>query len=175
MTRLKRRQTFILAGAGTVAALGGAGVAWWRLRLAAPAVDDSFWSLRFARPQGGWLTLAEFRGQPLILNFWATWCPPCLQEMPDLDRLQATHAASGVRVLGLALEDATPVQQFLAKRPVRFAIGLAGPGGADLSRRLGNHKGGLPFTAVFDRHGELRQRKLGQTSYAELEEWLGDL
>ncbi|MCC7152104.1 MAG: TlpA family protein disulfide reductase [Rubrivivax sp.] len=172
---MTRRQTLILGAAGLTAAVGGAGLAWWRLQLAPARVDDSFWSLRFARPEGGEFALASFRGQPLVINFWATWCPPCLQEMPELDRIQAEHKAAGVQVIGLALEDAAPVRQFLVKRPVGFAIGLAGPGGVDLTRRLGNDKGGLPFTAVFDRSGELRHRKLGQTSFAELDGWLRGL
>ena len=95
--------------------------------------------------------------------------------MPDLDRLQATHAARGLQVVGLALEEAAPVRQFLAKRPVGFAIGLAGTAGVALTRQLGNDKGGLPFTAVFDRSGELRHRKLGQSHFAELDGWVREL
>ncbi|ODU07735.1 MAG: hypothetical protein ABS84_15970 [Rubrivivax sp. SCN 71-131] len=172
---LRRRQLLLLGGAGLGAGLAGAGLAWWRLSLVPAQVDEGFWAQRFERPEGGELSFAALRGQPLVLNFWATWCPPCLQEMPDLDRLQAAHAARGLQVVGLALEEAAPVRQFLAKRPVRFAIGLAGPGGAALTRQLGNDKGGLPFTAVFDRAGELRQRKLGQSNFAELDGWVRNL
>ena len=170
-----RRQLLLLGAAGVAAGLAGACWAWWRLALAPAQVDEGFWSRRFERPEGGELALAALRGKPLVLNFWATWCPPCLQEMPDLDRLQATHAARGLQVVGLALEEAAPVRQFLAKRPVGFAIGLAGTAGVALTRQLGNDKGGLPFTAVFDRSGELRHRKLGQSHFAELDGWVREL
>ncbi|HNU10468.1 MAG TPA: TlpA disulfide reductase family protein [Rubrivivax sp.] len=172
---MSRRQLLMLGSAGAVAALAGVGLASWRLRLAPAQIDENLWTQRFERPDGGELTLSAFRGQPLIVNFWATWCPPCLQEMPDLDRLQAAYAQSGLQIVGLAVEDAAPVRKFLAERPVRFAIGVAGPAGVSLARRLGNDRGGLPFTVVFDGRGELRHRKLGQTSYAELEGWIRKL
>jgi thiol-disulfide isomerase/thioredoxin len=170
-----RRQLLLLGGAGLAAGLAGAGFAWWRMALSPARVDEGFWTQRFERPEGGELWRAARRGKPLVLNFWATWCPPCLQEMPDLDRLQTAHAGSGLQVVGLALEDAAPVREFLARRPVGFAIGLAGPGGVALTRQLGNDKGGLPFTAVFDRAGKLAHRKLGQSHFAELDGWVRDL
>ena len=172
---MNRRQALILGGAGAAAGLAGAGLAWWRYALAPPQIADDFWSLRFERPEGGELALTSLRGRPIVLNFWATWCPPCLKEMPDLDRLHQAHAASGLQIVGLAVDGPTPVRQFLARQPVRFAIGLAGLDGADLSRRLGNSNGGLPFTVVFDRQGRLRHRKLGQTHYDELTRWINGL
>ncbi len=172
-----RRQWLWLATAGAAAAAAGAGWAWWRLRLAVPEAgvdgeDADIWSLRFARPQGGELDLASLRGQVLVLNFWATWCPPCVQELPDLDRLHRAQAAHGVQVVGLAVDQLAPVQQFLARQPLGFAVGMAGYAGIDLSRRLGNQQGGMPFTAVFDRKGRLRHRKLGQTHFDELSGWV---
>jgi len=172
---MTRRHALLLAGAGAGAALAGAGFAWWRYALDKPRIEADFWTLRFDRPEGGELALASLRGRPLVLNFWATWCPPCLKEMPDLDRLHGTHAARGLQVVGLAVEGPTPVRQFLARQPVRFAIGLAGLDGTALSRRLGNSNGGLPFTVVFDSQGRLRHRKLGQTSYDELDRWVRGL
>lgn len=169
---MTRRQTLLLGGAGVASAVIGGGLAWWQLRLDEPQVDASFWDLRFPQPAGGELALASLRGRVLVVNFWATWCPPCLEEIPDLDRLQTVHAASGLAVVGLAIDGMPAVQQFLARRPVRFAIGLAGLPGTELSRRLGNRQGGLPFTAVFDRSGTLRHRKLGQTSFDELDDWI---
>jgi thiol-disulfide isomerase/thioredoxin len=172
---MNRRQLLALGGAGAAAAAAGAGLAWWRHALDAPQIAADFWSLRFERPEGGELTLASLRGRPIVLNFWATWCPPCLKEMPDLDRLQGAHAAGGLQVVGLAVDGPTPVRQFLARQPVRFAIGLAGLDGTELSRRLGNSNGGLPFTVVFDGQGRLRHRKLGQTDYDELDRWVRGL
>lgn len=168
-----QRRHWLYTGAGALAAAAGIG---WQLRRGAlaPGPDDlppGFWDLRFARPEGGELALAEFRGRPLVLNFWATWCPPCIKEMPDLDRFQRDFASRGWRVVGLAVDGPTPVRQFLQKTPVSFAIGLAGFDGTELSRALGNTTGALPFTAVIGAGGRIVQRKLGQTPPEELQRW----
>jgi thiol-disulfide isomerase/thioredoxin len=84
---------------------------------------------------------------PLVLNFWATWCPPCIKEMPALDRFREP-CGTRWEVVGLAVDGPTPVREFLQRVPVSFPIGLAGFGGADLGKRLGNQTGGLPFTVV---------------------------
>jgi thiol-disulfide isomerase/thioredoxin len=161
-----------MVGTGLAAAAAGAGWAWWRQPASGPALEADFWQLRFDRPEGGELALAGLRGQALVINFWATWCPPCIKELPEFDRLQRAHAGRGLQVLGLAVDGPTPVRQFLARQPVSFAVGLAGFEGTDLSRRLGNSDGGLPFTVVIDRQGRLRHRKLGQTAFDELAGWI---
>ncbi|WP_326537711.1 TlpA family protein disulfide reductase [Pseudorhodoferax sp.] len=171
-----RRSNLVLFGAGVAAAAAGAGWAWWRLRVAEGGeAPDGFWSLRFPRPEGGELDFASLRGRVVVLNFWATWCPPCVKEMPDLDRVHKAHAGRGVKVVGLAVDGPTPVRQFLQRQPVSFEIGLAGFDGTELSRALGNSAGGLPFTVVFGRDGRPRFRKLGQTHVDELNQWLSQL
>ena len=107
----------------------------------------------------------------MVLNFWATWCAPCVRELPALDEFQRSHRAKGWQVVGLAIDSPTPVRKFLARRPVSIAIGLAGFEGTDLARRLGNAQGLLPFTAVLDRAGKVRHRKLGETKVEELARW----
>lgn len=165
------RRTWVLAGAGGAAAAAGLGWQLWRGGAGGEGepAPPGFWTLRFPRPEGGELDFASLRGQPLVLNFWATWCPPCVKEMPDLDRFQ--QANTGWRVVGLAIDGPTPVREFLQRTPVRFAIGLAGFGGTELAQQLGNAQGGLPFTAVFDARGRLRERKLGQAKPEDMAEW----
>ncbi|HMO49068.1 MAG TPA: TlpA disulfide reductase family protein [Rubrivivax sp.] len=171
----------LLVGIGVLAAAGGA---WWQARRAAPSsaaaagaaggADAAFWALRLPRPEGGELVLADFRGQPLLVNFWATWCPPCIKELPEIDRFARSHA-SRLKVVGLALDNLAPVQEFLKRQPVGFAIGLAGFGGSDLARSLGNNAGALPFTVLLDGSGAVVRSKLGETHYAELEAWAATL
>ncbi|MBA4176111.1 MAG: redoxin [Leptothrix sp. (in: Bacteria)] len=174
-----KRRGLLMAGAGAAAA--GAGVAWqlWRATPAGDAPLDAatlaFWQSSFPQPDGRTLALAPLRGRPLVLNFWATWCPPCVKEMPELDRFAKAFAARGGRVVGLAVDNPSAVRQFLAKTPVGYDIALAGFDGTQLSRDLGNTTGALPFTAVFDRRGAIVQRKLGETSQAELESWVRNL
>ena len=164
------RRSWALAG-GVAVVAGATGVAWsvWRQRHA--SVGDELWSATFDTPDGSHLAMASLQGQPLVLNFWATWCPPCVREMPALDRFARDFAGRGWRVVGLAADQAEPVRAYLARAPVSYAIGLTGFAGIELSQRLGNSSGGLPFTLVFGRDGSLLQRRMGETSYEQLAGW----
>lgn len=166
---------FILAGV-----LAAAAGAWWFQHAAMPAapaaksgdpLPANFWSQSFDTLDGKTLQLSNYKGKPLILNFWASWCPPCVKEMPDIDRFHQDMKGHGWQVLGLAIDGPTPVREFLAKVPVHIDIGLAGFGGTELAQALGNTAGGLPFTVVISADGRIVQRKLGGTHYDELMQW----
>jgi thiol-disulfide isomerase/thioredoxin len=168
---VKRRQIALLGVLGVAAA--GGGMAWSLRRASSEFAEGeaAVWDLGFERPEGGTLALAALRGRPLLLNFWATWCAPCVKEMPMLDRFFRDKQASGWSVVGLAVDQAEPVRQFLAHLPVSFPIGLAGTEGVDLSARLGNTQGGLPFTVAFDRSGKAVGRRVGALAPTHLERW----
>ena len=161
-----------LTGGVAVCAAGLGGMWAWRQTASTPsAADDAVFGLRFASPDGGELVMSDFKGQPLLLNFWAPWCPPCLAELPDLVRFQRERAPAGWRVVGLAVDALAPVQKYLQNNPLGLAMGMAGAKGLDLSRQLGNTAGALPFTVLFDRKGQAIHRKLGPTSFDELMRW----
>ncbi len=170
---MNRRALF--AGCGLAAAAAGASLSWWHSRPLTQPLDAStspgLWSLRFARPEGGELVMAQLRGRPLVLNFWATWCPPCIREMPQLSRFAREFGPAGWQVVGLAADSAEPVRRFLQKLPIDFPVGLAGAQALELSRELGNAQGALPFTAMFDASGRKMQQRLGETHFDELAQW----
>ena len=169
------RRRALVAGVAVAATAAGAGVAWQRRSAAEAGVDTALWRTSFERPGGGQLGLASFRGRPLLLNFWATWCPPCVAELPLLDQFQREQSSRGWQVVGLAVDKLEPVVEFLARRPVGFAVGLAGMDGIELARRLGNTGGGLPFSAVFGRDGRVAQRKLGVIAPEDLNQWVASV
>jgi thiol-disulfide isomerase/thioredoxin len=163
-----KRRGWMVGAVGAAAALGGA--VWYQRDQ--PGEDAGvLWALRFPRPDGGELVLAELRGRPLLVNFWATWCPPCVRELPLLDRFAQGQPADGWRVVGLAVDSPTPVREFLRRTPLAFPVGLAGLDGTTLARQLGNTGGGLPFSVALDRAGRLRERHLGELNAATLQSW----
>jgi thiol-disulfide isomerase/thioredoxin len=168
------RRIWILGGVAAAALAGGAGLA--SLNRGSGSADDTpgpeFWAQRFEQPGGGELAFASLRGAPLLLNFWATWCPPCIREMPLIDEFHRQQQARGWHVVGLAVDSPTPVREFLARRPVSFPIGLAGLDGSELARTLGNPEGSLPFTVVLGRDGRVMDRKLGALKPADLSRWV---
>ncbi len=166
------RRALMLGGAGAAAGVVGAGLWQWQGRTDPAAA--AIWALRFERPDGSPLVMTAFRGRPLLLNFWATWCPPCVKELPLIDQFQREQrgpAGTGWQVVGLAVDQRAPVLAFLQRQPVSFDVGLAGLEGIDLARTLGNSGGGLPFTIALDRHGGIIQRKLGSLQAADLARW----
>lgn len=167
MPPLTRR--LLLAAAGLGAAALGASFAWRQLNPpVASAVAQAFWARRFPGLDGSELEVARWRGQPLLVNFWATWCPPCVKELPEINQFYGEAKAKGWQVLGLAVDQAEPVKAFLQKTPLDFAVALAGPEGLGLVRELGNPAGGLPFSVVFDETGEIRWRRLGVSRLTDL-------
>lgn len=173
---MNRRQWLATGGVAAAAAAGGAGWAWWRVHSSQLSeAEQTLWAQRFDQPSGGELVMAPLLGRPMVLNFWATWCAPCVKEMPLLDAFHRQHQARGWQVIGLAVDGPTPVREFLAKLPVGFPIGLAGFNGVDLARSLGNASGGLPFSVVFDRRGAAVFRKLGIVTEQELGDWVAKL
>lgn len=168
---LRRRALWLGVAAG--AALAGIAVARWRLREGPvnEEAETAFWGLQFEGLTGEPVRMEAFRGAPLLVNFWATWCPPCVEEMPLLDAFFHQNSSKGWKVLGLAVDKPQNVQSFLQKSPVGFSIALAGSSGTNLSKSLGNLAGGLPYTVVFGRDGRVAQRKMGQVSVADLAAW----
>ena len=170
---LSRRQWALLAGVGVASAAAGGGWAWWRGRPTAAEQDagSAFWDRSFETPVGETLSMQSLRGKPLLVNFWATWCPPCVEEFPLLDAFYRENSAKGWQVLGVAVDRVESVQAFLRKTSVTFPVVMAGLGGTELGRSFGNQAGGLPFTVVLGADGTVAHRKMGQLTHQNLATW----
>lgn len=126
-------------------------------------------SLSLPDASGHMNALEQWRGRTLVINFWATWCPPCRKEMPAFSRLQEQYRNRNVQFLGIAVDTPENVQDFAAKTPVSYPLLVGGNEILSRARDLGNLKMGLPFTLIIDAQGRIHARKLGGIGEAELE------
>ena len=167
------RRRLLMGGVAAGAALAGAGLALWRLRLAEPddAAVKALWALDFQTPQGTSLSMAALRGRPLLINFWATWCPPCVEELPLINAFYRENSGKGWQVVGLAVDQPSAVRAFLGKMPLEFPVGFAGLEGTELAKSLGNLSGGLPFSVALGADGAVRQRRMGRLTPDDLRQW----
>jgi len=184
---MKRRQ-FIFAGVALTAVLAGgfgASRAWLGARrgqgdaasvapglaaakpadtgaaaLAPGSVPDALWNLALPDLEGTEQSMSQWRGKRMVVNFWATWCAPCVKEMPDLQALADQHPDK--RIIGIGIDSTANIRAFLQKVPVSYPLLVAETGGVDLLRRLGNTRGGLPFTLILDEDGRIAHHVLGQ-------------
>ena len=168
------RRSILYAGVALGAAAVGAGVAWQRqvaTRLSAEVLSQ-LWAAEFETPSGETLSMQALQGRALVINFWATWCTPCIEEMPLIDAFFRQNDSKGWQVVGLAIDQPSRVRQFLSQFPVAYPIGLAGLNGTELSKLLGNDVGGLPFTVVLDAKGGLIQRHMGKLTPNDINKWV---
>ena len=116
----------------------------------------------------------DYAGAPVLINLWASWCGPCIEEMPELDRFAREQGDNGVQVLGIALDDADAVRAFLARIPVEYRIAIDAPGPGDAGVRLGNPRGVLPYTVLVSADGRVRKQRIGPFAHGEIDAWVAD-
>lgn len=131
--------------------------------------------LALADLKGQTQSFAQWRGKVLIVNYWATWCLPCREEMPGFSRLQEKYRDKNVQFVGISIDTAEKIVEFQKTTPVTYPLLIGDMTVMENSAKLGNSRQALPFTAVFDRDGRLSATKLGRLSEPELERQLGEL
>lgn len=176
-----RREALILGAAGLAAATAGFLLGPILLRstnggsAGAAGGDLALRSANLVDLAGQPRKLSEWQGRILMCNFWATWCTPCREEIPLLMAARAKYASAGVEIVGIAIDNSAKVRDFSTSFKISYPILLAEADGLDLMRKLGNSIGGLPYTIVADRQGNVVHRKLGAFKRADLDAILGPL
>ena len=117
---------------------------------------------------GNMQAIGQWRGRVLVVNFWATWCPPCLEEIPEFVRMQSQFDARGLTFIGIAIDDVAKVRAFAEAYRINYPILVGNLEAMELSSVAGNARGGLPYTLVIDRSGQVRSQHYGGLSEAVL-------
>jgi thiol-disulfide isomerase/thioredoxin len=171
------------AGIGVLAALAGASL--WLAGSANPpalpktepveATSAAIMTSKFVDLEGKSSFLGQLSGKVIVVNFWATWCTPCLEEMPGFARLQSKWSSRGVRFVGLAHDDPEKVRTFGAKLAINYPLWTGEAAVMDLSRRLGNRIGVLPHTVLLDGDGKVIESRIGVYAEDKLDARLAEL
>ena len=137
----------------------------------APATDHAvqqLWALKLKDSQGKEQALQQWQGKIVVLNFWATWCKPCVQEMPELQALHQELKAKNVQLLGIGIDSPSNISEFAQKHQISYPLFAAGMEGTALSTSFGNQVGGLPYTALIDQNGKIAKTYMGRINIEEL-------
>jgi len=120
-------------------------------------------------------SIGQWKGKVLIVNFWATWCVPCREEMPEFVKAQREFGGQGLQFVGVAIDDAAKVKEFAAELGLNYPALIGGYGAIELSKTLGNRLGALPFTIIVDRSGHVNHTQLGPIKEVQLRAIIGQL
>ena len=195
---MKSSSTRVLLAAVVAGALGAVASLWWggspllrtdggqrvlQAAMDAPAPTppagvtpakpgDVMPAIRLSDLQGTPQALpGDYQGRPLLINVWASWCGPCIEEMPELERFAASQGRAGTQVIGRALDSPEAIRDFLQRIPVSYPILVDTPGPADASVWLGNRKGVLPYSVLVGADGRIVKQKVGPFAHGEIEAW----
>ncbi len=173
---MKPTRRGVLVGLAGVAAAAGGAFSWQRRaarederRAEAQAVSILF-QQTLPDSRGEVFRFESLRGHQVVANFWATWCAPCVEEMPELSALATEVQASGTRFVGIGVDNPDSIARFAEKLPVSYPLVVANATGAFLAARFGNQAGALPYTVVIDPTGRVKTKILGRVSIDSLRE-----
>ncbi len=167
---MNRRQWLIIVVISLLALLGGALTSQWisKTGLANDPSIKAFFANSWQSPDGKPVNSTDWEGKVLVVNFWASWCPPCVEEMPTLDLLQQEFLQQNVLFVGIGIDSPSNIREFLKSTPVSYPIVIGGLEGSNLSKQMGNSQGALPYTVIINPKGKAIYTKLGKISEEEL-------
>jgi thiol-disulfide isomerase/thioredoxin len=155
----------LVAVVAALALAAGIGLSLWN---PAPERADSLFALALPDAEGATQRLEQWRGKVLVVNFWATWCEPCREEMPEFVRVQRELGPKGLQFVGIAVDQADKVAAFAKELGLNYPALVGGYDAMELSRSLGNRLLALPFTIIIDRQGRIAYIQLGRLKTTQL-------
>jgi len=167
---MNRRQWVVICGISLLALLAGIFSSPWISKIGSvsePAIK-AFFSNEWHSPDGKELDTQNWTGKVLVVNFWGSWCPPCVEEMPELEKLQWEFSGQNVLFVGIAIDSPSNVREFLKKTPVSYPIAMGGMNGSQIYKALGNTQSALPYTVLISPSGKILDSKLGKINEDEL-------
>ncbi len=167
---MNRRQWMSIIGISLLALLAGVLTSQWiyKTGLASDPAIKAFFANPWQTPDGKSVNTEQWRGKVLVVNFWASWCPPCVEEMPTLDKLNTEFSSKNVLFVGIGIDSPSNIREFLKNTPVSYPIVIGGLEGSNLSKQMGNSQGALPYTIIINSNGKASSSKLGKISEDEL-------
>ncbi|QWE12716.1 TlpA disulfide reductase family protein [Polynucleobacter sp. AP-Titi-500A-B4] len=167
---MNRRQWIMIGGISLLALLAGVFSSQWisQTGLASDPSIKAFFANPWQTPDGKSANSENWRQKVLVVNFWASWCPPCVEEMPALDKIAQEYASKNVLIVGIGIDSPSNIRQFLEMTPVSYPIVIGGLEGSNLSKQMGNTQGALPYTVIINQKGKAIYTKLGKISEEEL-------
>jgi thiol-disulfide isomerase/thioredoxin len=172
-----RRNVLLAAGGLSACALGAAGGYWWTNRSPSGASGATgatkheaakLLNAQFVGLDGETNAINRWRGKTLLVNFWATWCGPCREEMPDFVRAQSDFGGKGLQIVGLAVDRKEPVQRFVKELAINYPILMADVAWLEEVKTMGNPQGVLPYSVVFGPNGDVILNRVGKIKYSEI-------
>jgi peroxiredoxin len=174
---MNKNRRSLLVAVGLITLIAGIAIGAWRIKpntVSSPA--DWVFDLSFPDPKGQPTQLATVRGEQLTLvNFWATWCPPCVEEMPELSRFHSEMSSKGINVIGLAVDSPSNVREFLSNRSFSYPLLITGGAGTELAKKMGNAIDALPYTVLIDEKNRIIKQKAGRIREEELKSWISEV
>ena len=167
---MNRRQWIMISGISVLALLAGVFSSQFisQTGLASDPSIKAFFANSWQTPDGKSANSENWRQKVLIVNFWASWCPPCVEEMPTLDKIAQEYATKNVLIVGIGIDSPSNIREFLLKTPVSYPIVIGGLEGSNLAKQMGNAQGALPYTVIINSKGKAIFTKLGKISEEEL-------
>ena len=176
MTTVNRSRWSLVVAIGLITLIAGIGLGLLRLKPTSVAESASWvFALNFPNARGEQVGLESIRGRLTVVNFWATWCPPCIEEMPELSRFHEEHSPKGIKVVGLAVDSPSNVREFLSSRNFSYPLLVTGGSGSELAKKLGNSAEALPYTVMIDEKGSVIKQKVGKLTEKDLKSWISEV